>query len=168
MITPHFKQKTTTFLKIIEVSIKSIGDEGDDRHWPWWFQRSIFFIWKKAWMTRKISAESWKIAVFEIPLSPWAFLEYFTQGNSLINSEFYPRKSISLSSWVGGLLLINKYILSLILIRGYSITQGKPFYSIYIYIRYLDSRTTTKFPWVNHSRELKYGARIVPRICARS
>ena len=106
-------------------------------------------------MTRKISAESWKVAVFEIPLSPWAFLEYFTQGNSLINSELYPRKSISLSSWVGGPLLINKYILFLILIRGYSITQGKPFYSIYIYIRYLDSRTTTKFPWVNHSRELK-------------
>jgi len=34
MITPHFKQKTTTSLKIIEVSIKRIGDEGDDRHWP--------------------------------------------------------------------------------------------------------------------------------------
>ena len=115
-------------------------------------------------MTRKISAKLWKIAVFEIPLSPWVTLEYFTQGNSLINSELYPRKSISLSTWVGGPLLINKYILFLILIRGYSITQGKPFYSIYIYIyiyyiyiyiRYLDSRTTTKFPWVNHSRELK-------------
>ncbi|SVE60980.1 uncharacterized protein METZ01_LOCUS513834, partial [marine metagenome] len=25
----------------------------------------IFFIWKKAWMTRKISAELWKAVVFE-------------------------------------------------------------------------------------------------------
>ena len=33
MITPHFKQKTTTSLKIIEVAIKRIGDEGDDPHW---------------------------------------------------------------------------------------------------------------------------------------
>ena len=111
MIPHHFKQETTTYRK------------NWSRHQAhrWWRRRSalsmvipekyIFFIWKKAWMTRKISAESWKEAVFEIPLSPWAFLEYFT--------------------------------------------QGKPFYSVYIYIRYLDSRTTTKFPWVNHSRELK-------------
>jgi len=32
-------------------------------------EKYIFFIGKRAWMTRKISAESWKIAVFEIPLS---------------------------------------------------------------------------------------------------
>ena len=113
------------------------------------------FIGKRAWMTRKISAESWKVAVFEIPLSPWAFLEYFTQGNSLVISGFYPRKSIPLSYWVVGHPLKYIYTMFLILIRGYSITQGKPFYSIYIYIRYLDSRTTTKFPWVNHSRSLK-------------
>ena len=130
MIPPHFKQKTTTSQKIIEVAIKCISvmtemigiGLSDSR-----------FIGKRAWMTRKISAESWKVAVFEIPLSPWAFLEYFTQGNSLINSGLYPRKSISLSYWVVGLPL--KYIntLFLILIRGYSITQGKPFsYIIYI------------------------------------
>ena len=134
MIPHHFKQETTTYQKN-----RSLHQA--HRWWRRWSalamvipENYIFFIWKKAWMTRKISAESWKVAVFEIPLSPWAFLEYFTQGNSLINSELYPRKSISLSSWVGGPLLINKYILSLILIRGYSITQGKPFYSIYIYI----------------------------------
>jgi len=34
MIPHHFKQKTTTSQKIIEVAIKRIGDEGDDRHWP--------------------------------------------------------------------------------------------------------------------------------------
>ena len=140
MITPHFKQETTSYWK------------NRSRHQVhrWWRRRSalsmvipekyIFFIWKRAWTTRKISAELWKAVVFEFittytfSLSPWVFLEYFTQGNSLINSGLYPRKSISLSSWVGGPPLINKYILSLILIRGYSRTQGKPFYSIYIYI----------------------------------
>ena len=134
MIPPHFKQKTTTYLK------NNRSRHQVHRWWKRWSalsmvipEKYIFFIWKKAWMTRKISAESWKVAVFEIPLSPWAFLEYFTQGNSLIISGFYPRKSIPLSYWVVGLPL--KYIntLFLILIRGYSITQGKPFsYIIYI------------------------------------
>jgi len=31
MIPPHLKQKTTTSQKIIEVAIKRIGDESDDR-----------------------------------------------------------------------------------------------------------------------------------------
>ena len=125
------------------------------------------FIGKRAWMTRKISAESWKVAVFEISLSSWVNLEWFTQRNYASDNRtlslFFDLNFRFLSFWVGGLPLINIYIVFLILIRGYSITQGKPFYSIYniyiyyiyIYIRYLDSRTTTKFPWVNHSRELK-------------
>ena len=129
MITPHLKTKNNYFPK----NNRSLHQE--HRWWRRWSalamvipENYIFFIWKKAWMTRKISAESWKVAVFEIPLSPWAFLEYFTQGNSLVISGLYPRKSIPLSYWVVGLPL--KYIntLFLILIRGYSITQGKPFF----------------------------------------
>ena len=133
MIPHHFKQETTTYRK-------NRSRHQVHRWWRQWSalvlvipEKYIFFIRKKVWMTRKISAESWKIAVFEIPLSPWAFLEYFTQGNSLVISGLYPRKSIPLSYWVVGHPLKYIYTMFLILIRGYSITQGKPFsYIIYI------------------------------------
>ena len=140
MIPHHFKQETTTYRK-------NRSRHQAHRWWRGWSvlaivipEKYIFFIWKKTWMTRIISAESWKADVFELittytfSLSPWAFLEYFTQGNSLVISGLYPRKSIPLSYWVVGHPLKYIYTMFLILIRGYSITQGKPFYNIYIYI----------------------------------
>jgi len=119
------------------------------------------FIGKRAWMTRKISAESWKVAVFEIPLSSWVIFEWFTQKlipcDNRTLSPIFGLKFRFLSFWVGGPPSINIYIMFLILIRGYSKTQKRPFYGIYIYIyiRYLESITTTKFLWVNHSKTLK-------------
>ena len=70
-IPHHFKQKTTTSQKIIEVAIKCISvmtemigiGLSDSR-----------FIGKRAWMTRKIFAESWKIAAFE------DFLEFLSKS----------------------------------------------------------------------------------------
>ena len=138
MIPHHFKQETTTYRKY------------RSRHQAhlWWRRRSalsmvipekyIFFIWKKAWMTRKISSESWKIAVFEIFLSSWVIFEWFTQKlfpcDNKALSPFFGLKIKFLSFWVGGPPPTNKYTLFLILKGGYSITQGNPFYSIYIYI----------------------------------
>ena len=147
MIPHHFKQGTTTYRK------------NWSRHQAhrWWRRRSalsmvipekyIFFIWKKAWMTRKISVELWKVVVFKLittytfSLSSWVIYEWFTQklfpcdNRSL--SPFFGLKNRFLSFWVGGLPYKYIHSVSLILIRGYSKTQKRPFYSIYIYIYYI-------------------------------
>ena len=123
-------------------------------------------------MTRKISADLWKVVVFELittytfSLSSWVIFEWFTQKlfpcDNRTLSPFFGLKIRFLSFWVGGLPYKYIHSVSQILIRGYSKTQKRPFYSIYIYIyyiyiyiRYLENRITTRILWVNYSKTLK-------------
>ena len=116
------------------------------------------FIGMRAWMTRKISAESWKEAVFEISLSSWVIFEWFTQRNfASDNRTLSPFSPLKLEFLSRGSPLINIYIMFLILIRGYSKTQKRPFFNnIYVYILYTYTvRIPKKFLWVNYSKTLK-------------
>ncbi len=124
MIPPHFKQKSTTSQKIIEVAIKCISvmtemigiGLSDSR-----------FIGKRAWMTRKISAELWKIAVFEDSLESLSKSWVVYSRELVINFKTLSPKIHFLELLSSTPPLINKYIVFQIFDKGVLNNSRKAF-----------------------------------------